>query len=105
MQITIIIIQLGVINIDAHFDVREKKWIVSFRDTIRQLLEDETFQALNGHFTEFAVQGHQCSQKHCDYIQSKKNTNVVWLQRILEKHNRNSNYLSQLNFQIYGQNE
>ena len=52
------------------------------------MLEYERF---SGSFTEFGVQGHQCSKIHCDFIKEFKNTNILWystdLLQTKQKHN------------------
>ncbi|MFQ5450309.1 MAG: formimidoylglutamase [Nitrospinaceae bacterium] len=71
---------VGVINIDAHFDVRP---LMDGRahsgSSFRQLLEDSRFSGEN--FIEFASQGSQCSREHADYIRSKKGR-ILWLNNI-----------------------
>lgn len=72
--------KVGVINIDAHFDVRPKKLgKVHSGSPFRMLLEEENFDGSN--FVEFASQGIQCSKDHFDYLQSK-NSKVYWLSQI-----------------------
>jgi len=95
---------LGVINIDAHLDVRLKKENkVHSGSPFRLLLEDgnifcsflvfvryscfsglERFQRRGGRFHEFAVQGSQCSAAHWDYVVSHPHiqTRVVTLREI-----------------------
>lgn len=72
--------KVGVINIDAHFDVRPKKLDkVHSGSPFRMLLEEESFDGSN--FVEFASQGIQCSQEHTDYLKSK-NSKIHWLSQI-----------------------
>uniref|UniRef100_A0A6B2LAM9 Arginase n=1 Tax=Arcella intermedia TaxID=1963864 RepID=A0A6B2LAM9_9EUKA len=80
---------LGVINIDAHLDVRPRTRdnLVHSGTPFRELLEDPRF--LQGcsnspnshHFIEFAAQGSQCAASHADYV-LKKNGKIVWLSQI-----------------------
>lgn len=61
--------RVGVINIDAHLDVRPlKEGRVHSGSPFRLLLEDATFRERGGEFIEFAVQGSQCSRKHADHV-------------------------------------
>eukprot|EP00762_Andalucia_godoyi_P006700 ANDGO_06152.mRNA.1 Formimidoylglutamase len=83
---------LGVVNIDAHLDVRPLKPVSQLSDAakatlppalvhgadglvahsgspFRKLLEDPRFNGTM--FAEFACQGSQCSQEHTDYVRSK----------------------------------
>lgn len=54
---------LGVINVDAHLDVRPKKnGLEHSGSPFRMLLEDEDFKGKGNLFMEFAAQSHQCSQ-------------------------------------------
>eukprot|EP01127_Copromyxa_protea_P015819 TRINITY_DN4609_c0_g1_i2.p1 TRINITY_DN4609_c0_g1~~TRINITY_DN4609_c0_g1_i2.p1 ORF type:complete len:256 (+),score=34.68 TRINITY_DN4609_c0_g1_i2:19-786(+) len=58
----------GVINIDAHLDVRPlKEGKVHSGSPFRLLLNDDTFLSRSGKFSEFAVQGSQCSSEHWSY--------------------------------------
>ena len=72
---------LGVINLDAHLDVRPKKnGLEHSGSPFRMLLEDEDFR-LNGDnfFMEFAAQSHQCAQSHVDWLKAQKTpTKIVW---------------------------
>ena len=79
----------GVINIDAHFDVRPRKnGLEHSGSPFRMMLESDIYQKNNGFFTEFACQGHQCSMKQYQYIKSNKNTNVYWLDKDLRKNEK-----------------
>lgn len=72
--------EIGVVNIDAHFDVRpliEDKHAHS-GSPFRQLLQDAQF---NGHFAEFASQGNQCSADHAQFIRDNGG-DIVWLSDI-----------------------
>jgi len=74
---------VGVVNIDAHLDVRPlKNGLVHSGSPFRQLLEDVRFDG--SRFAEFACQGHQCSSLHAEYVISKKG-NLFWLSH-LRKH-------------------
>ena len=73
--------RVGVINIDAHFDVRP---LLDGKEPhsgspFRQLLEDERFDGRN--FVEFAAQGNQCSAEHVSYLHSK-HANIVWMSQL-----------------------
>lgn len=70
---------VGVVNIDAHLDVRPLKegGLAHSGSPFRQLLADPTFQALDGHFVEFASQGHQCSAEHWDFLKNHKNATIL----------------------------
>lgn len=69
---------VGVINIDAHLDVRPlKDGKAHSGSPFRQLLEDASFKTLNGKFVEFASQGHQCSQEHWDYVLHHPNASLI----------------------------
>ncbi|KAJ3074626.1 hypothetical protein HDU98_010717 [Podochytrium sp. JEL0797] len=79
---------IGVINIDAHLDVRPRtqKGEVHSGTPFRELLEDPRFAsspASRAHprLVEFAAQGSQCAQSHVDYIHAS-NGSVVWLDEI-----------------------
>ena len=62
--------KVGIINIDAHLDVRPlKDGKTHSGSPFRQLLEDERFSGKN--FVEFAAQGNQCSADHVAYIAHK----------------------------------
>lgn len=62
--------KVGIINIDAHLDVRPlKDGKAHSGSPFRQLLEDERFSGKN--FVEFAAQGNQCSADHVAYIAHK----------------------------------
>lgn len=73
---------VGVVNVDAHLDVRPK---VNGRahsgSPFRQLLEDPRFRALTGAFTEFAVQGSQCSAEHAQFVRDQGGA-LVWLSEL-----------------------
>jgi hypothetical protein len=91
--------QIGVINIDAHLDVRPlKHGEVHSGSPFRLLLEDPRFaehlvpldspdqnSALKPHrFIEFAAQGSQCSQAHVDYLleAGRGRSTVYWLSHL-----------------------
>eukprot|EP01120_Amphizonella_sp_Union-15-10_P009940 TRINITY_DN3882_c0_g1_i2.p1 TRINITY_DN3882_c0_g1~~TRINITY_DN3882_c0_g1_i2.p1 ORF type:complete len:305 (-),score=51.63 TRINITY_DN3882_c0_g1_i2:69-983(-) len=62
---------IGVINIDAHLDVRPlKDGKVHSGSPFRLLLSDERFKSSSSKFCEFASQGSQCSKEHWDYVLS-----------------------------------
>ena len=71
---------VGVINVDAHLDVRPlKEGRAHSGSPFRLLLEDPRFAG--EHFIEFATQGSQCSREHADYIR-KKHGRILWLSDI-----------------------
>lgn len=71
---------VGVINVDAHLDVRPlKEGLAHSGSPFRQLLSDPAFTALNGKFVEFGSQGHQCSAEHWEYLNNHKNVAVLSL--------------------------
>jgi len=73
---------MGVINIDAHLDVRPlKNNQVHSGSPFRLLLEDKRFDGK--YFVEFASQGNQCSAKHANFIQGKEGR-IFWLKDIKE---------------------
>jgi len=75
---------VGVINIDAHLDVRPlKDGKAHSGSPFRQLLETPEFSAPenNNKFVEFAAQGSQCSAIHADYVR-QKGGKIVWLSEI-----------------------
>ncbi|ETO28832.1 hypothetical protein RFI_08294 [Reticulomyxa filosa] len=81
---------IGVMNIDAHFDVRpQKAGLEHSGSPFRLLLENKDFVDNKGIFSEFAAQGHQCSMEHYDYI--KKHNNganehaILWLTQVLRQ--------------------
>lgn len=62
--------KVGIVNIDAHLDVRPlKDGKTHSGSPFRQLLEDPRFSGKN--FVEFAAQGNQCSADHVAYVQEK----------------------------------
>jgi len=72
--------KVGVINIDAHLDVRPKKdGLVHSGSPFRMLLEEPSFKGKN--FIEFACQGVQCSKAHVEYLK-EKGSEVMWLSEI-----------------------
>lgn len=57
--------KVGVINIDAHFDVRPlKEGKAHSGSPFRLLLEDPRFLSNGGRFVEFACKGATCSLAH-----------------------------------------
>ena len=73
---------VGVINVDAHLDVRPlKEGQAHSGSPFRQLLEDPRFRGEN--FIEFACQGSQCSREHADYVKSK-GAHILWLDKVQE---------------------
>lgn len=76
--------RIGVVNVDAHLDVRPMHDGVYAHSgsPFRQLLEDLDFKG-NGSFWEFGVQGSQCSKDHTNYVQSNGGK-VKWLSELGE---------------------
>jgi len=79
--------KIGVINIDAHLDVRPKvkngQWSHS-GSPFRQILEESSSNENNDTATilyEFAAQGSQCSQQHANYVHQKGGT-IYWFSQI-----------------------
>ena len=76
---------LGVVNVDAHLDVRPlRNGQAHSGSSFRQLLEDTRFDPTR--FIEFACQGSQCSQTHADYVLSK-GSQIYWLGVMQERGN------------------
>ncbi|KAJ3207972.1 hypothetical protein HDU82_003086 [Entophlyctis luteolus] len=90
---------VGVINIDAHLDVRPKTHgtnLVHSGTPFRQLLEDKRFASFSAstpasanassgpHFVEFAAQGSQCAKSHADFVHENKGS-IVWLRDVLAR--------------------
>lgn len=77
---------VGVVNIDAHLDVRPKVGGKAHSGSpFRQLLEDPRYSALNGAFTEFAVQGSQCAAEHAQFVRDRGGV-LVWLSELHPAH-------------------
>lgn len=71
---------VGVINVDAHLDVRPlKDGRAHSGSSFRLLLEDNRFKGEN--FIEFGAQGSQCSEEHAEYVR-RKNGRILWLDDI-----------------------
>jgi len=69
--------RVGVINVDAHLDVRPLKENQAHSGSpFRLLLEDDRFDGRN--FIEFAAQGSQCSREHADYVRARSG-HIFWL--------------------------
>lgn len=72
---------IGVINVDAHLDVRElKDGKTHSGSPFRQLLESDGWRLSS--FAEFAAQGEQCSAAHARYLQDKGH-DILWLDSVL----------------------
>lgn len=75
---------LGIINIDAHLDVRpllgEDHSIPHSGSPFRELLLHQRALRTNGgaHFVEYACQGQQCSKEHADFVKEQGGT-LMWL--------------------------
>ena len=73
---------VGVINIDAHLDVRPlNAGRAHSGSPFRQLLEDDRFGGEN--FIEFAAQGSQCSRGHARFVEDNKG-GIEWLSELRE---------------------
>lgn len=73
---------VGVVNVDAHLDVRPTKDGQAHSGSpFRLLLEDPRFPG--GNFVEFACQGSQCSKEHTDYVENK-GARILWLEKALK---------------------
>jgi formiminoglutamase len=71
---------VGVVNVDAHLDVRPRvDGLAHSGSPFRLLLEDERFEGRN--FIEFAAQGSQTSREHADYVRGKKGR-ILWLSEL-----------------------
>ena len=71
---------LGVINIDAHLDVRPlKNGQAHSGSPFRLLLEDARFSGQN--FIEFAAQGSQVSREHALYVRDKQG-DIIWYSEV-----------------------
>ncbi|KAG2387053.1 hypothetical protein C9374_002088 [Naegleria lovaniensis] len=73
---------VGVVNLDAHLDVRDlKNGKHHSGSPFRRLLETPGFKGQ--HFVEYAAQGSQCSQVHANYVLDKGGK-IYWLSKDLE---------------------
>nr|CAG4714882.1 unnamed protein product [Naegleria fowleri] len=73
---------VGVVNLDAHLDVRDlKNGKHHSGSPFRRLLETPGFKGQ--HFVEFAAQGSQCSQIHANYV-LEKGGKIYWLSKDVE---------------------
>lgn len=71
---------VGVVNVDAHLDVRPRvDGKAHSGSPFRLLLEDERFQGEN--FIEFAAQGSQVSREHAEFVRGKKGR-ILWLSEL-----------------------
>ena len=71
---------IGVINIDAHLDVRPlKDGQAHSGSPFRLLLEDPRFAG--EHFIEFAAQGSQVSREHARYVKEKE-AQIIWYSEV-----------------------
>ncbi|KAJ3401728.1 hypothetical protein HDU80_005765 [Chytriomyces hyalinus] len=96
---------IGVINIDAHLDVRPRNAQneVHSGTPFRQLLQDERFihgQSLSPatapNFVEFAAQGSQCAQSHADFVTDSGGA-IVWLDAVQESVSAKACFVETLN--------
>ena len=87
--------QVGVINIDAHLDVRPlKKGRAHSGSPFRLLMEDRRFSG--NHFVEFASQENQCSREHAQFVLDN-NGCICWLDAIRQRDNVIDSFRSALN--------
>jgi formiminoglutamase len=71
---------VGVVNIDAHLDVRPlQDGQAHSGSAFRQLLEDPRFSGTR--FIEFAAQGAQCSREHAEYVRTQGGR-ILWLEEV-----------------------
>ncbi|EFC50281.1 predicted protein [Naegleria gruberi] len=71
--------KVGVVNIDAHLDVRDlKNGLHHSGSPFRRLLETDGF--VGKHFVEFGAQGTQCSQTHANFVYEKE-AKIYWLSK------------------------
>jgi len=71
---------VGVVNIDAHLDVRPlAEGRPHSGSPFRLLLEDERFDGRN--FIEFGAQGSQASREHADFVRQRKGR-ILWLSEL-----------------------
>ncbi|KAL9650696.1 hypothetical protein ABK040_001752 [Willaertia magna] len=74
---------VGVVNIDAHLDVRDKKdGLHHSGSPFRRLLQTEGFESK--HFVEFAAQGTQCSLDHVNFVEKEHNGKIYWLSKEIQ---------------------
>jgi formiminoglutamase len=77
--------KMGLVNIDAHLDVRPR--VGEAGDKIhsgcpfRDLLEDPRFSGTR--FVEFAAQGSQCSAEHARYVEEEQKGKIYWFTKHL----------------------
>ncbi len=77
--------RLGVVNVDAHLDVRPlKDGLAHSGSPFRQLLEDPRFGPASSSFVEFAAQGAQCSAQHAAWL-VERGVRIVWLTEVRRK--------------------
>jgi len=87
---------IGVVNIDAHLDVRPlKDGKVHSGSPFRQLLEDVRFASSiadvdadgrpQQQFLEFAAQGSQCSRVHADFVTRTHRQRIEWLSDVRQR--------------------
>jgi formiminoglutamase len=73
---------IGVINIDAHLDVREPVAAGAHSGSpFRLMCEDARFAGSGSRFVEFACQGMQCSAEHARWVEHKGHS-IMWLSEI-----------------------
>jgi len=75
--------RIGVVNIDAHLDVRPliDGNLAHSGSPFRQLLSDSQFRNDGGKFCEFAIQGNQSSSEHAQYVRDNGG-DVIWLSQV-----------------------
>ena len=73
--------KIGVINIDAHLDVRpmdDTPKTPNSGTPFRQILQDDSENTM---LWEFAAQGSQCSQEHADFV-TQHGGHILWLDQV-----------------------
>lgn len=73
--------KLGIINIDAHMDVRDLKFGITSGTPYFRILNDLGQKIPKGCFIEYAIQPHKSSASHFDFVK-KKGGQVVFLEDI-----------------------
>ena len=76
---------IGVVNIDAHLDVRPllEGDLAHSGSPFRQLLTDSDFQNGAGKFVEFAIQGNQSSAEHAQFVRDSGGE-IIFLSKVKE---------------------
>lgn len=76
-------VPVGVVNLDAHFDVRPLKAdVVHSGSPFRLMLHHPAFQSPASRFVEFAAQGSQCSAEQTAYLLDNPRCSIEWLHHL-----------------------